>query len=217
MALRNKLYYPKSHIITNLRTAGKEWMLEDGTEYVGYYHRYVDGNVLTGAVYNRMESKKLIPYVSVVTQPNNFIYDRLRTRSAYASPNASITLPTLENYNTGKFTRYILRRRNATGVHDFLEIDEAQFKLWRNPKGGIDPNIYDALTLDWKLTGPLRDVIGSNGVRIEPGVYDTNQRMVQLKEKDFPRIEDFLTDYVEFSIYSKVTKPDIKKLFGITS
>ncbi len=38
MITRNKLYYPKSHIITNLHTIGNEWMLEDGTEYKGYYH-----------------------------------------------------------------------------------------------------------------------------------------------------------------------------------
>ena len=30
--LGNKLYYPKSHIVPNLYTNGKELMLEDGTE-----------------------------------------------------------------------------------------------------------------------------------------------------------------------------------------
>lgn len=214
MALRNKLYYPKSHIVTNLRTSGGEWMLEDGTEYIGYYHRYVDGTVLTGAVYNRTESKKLIPYVHVISQPNNFIYNKLKKKEDYMNPHNTIALPTLDDYKEGKFIRYILRRRNFTGAHDLIEVDKTQFKLWKNPKGGIDGDLYDALELDWKLTGPLHDVFDAKGNRKEAGVYDTNERIILLKEKDFPGISNFLTDYVEFSVHSKATSYDIKKLFG---
>jgi hypothetical protein len=213
MALRNKLYYPKSHIITNLRTDGLEWMLEDGTEYKGYYHKYIDGTVLTGAVYNKSESKKLIPYISSAEQPNNVIYDKLKKRPAYRPPHNTIALPTLDDYKEGKFARYFIRRRNYTSFQDIIEIDKKQFKLWKNPKGGIDPNIYDALTLDWKLTGPLHDSI-INQYHTEFGVYDTNQRLILLKEKDFPGLSNFLTDYIEFSIYSKTTPDNIKQLFG---
>ena len=77
MAIRNKIYYPKSHIVENLYTAGKEWMTEDGTEYIGYYHRYIDGKVASGAVYVRSQSVKLIKYVNVAAQPDNAVYNTL--------------------------------------------------------------------------------------------------------------------------------------------
>ena len=213
MATRNKLYYPKSHIITNLYTSGNEWMLEDGTEYKGYYHRYIDNTVLTGAVFNSSESKKLIPYVSVASQPENFIYNTLIKQNSFVAPYVSITLPTLDDYNIGKFSRFFLRRRNFSNYQDILEIDKAQFAKWKITSGGIDANIYDAIQLDWKLTGPLYDDY-SNKIPVY-GVADTNERIVLIKDRTFPGLKNFLTDYIEYSIYSKAVSEDIKKLFGV--
>ena len=75
--LGNKLYYPKSHIVTNLYTIGKELMLVDGTEYVGFYHRYIDNTVATGAVPHKSNSKKLIRYINQILQPNSLVYNTL--------------------------------------------------------------------------------------------------------------------------------------------
>jgi hypothetical protein len=213
MSIRNKIYYPKSHIVENLYTAGKEWMTEDGTEYVGYYHRYIDGKVASGAVYLRSESVKLIKYINVVTQPDNIIYNTLiKKTKAFKSPKQVIPIPTEEDYNIGRVTRYFLRRRNYSTFEDIIEINEAQFKLWKRTSSGVNQNLYSGLKIDWKLTGPLNDI--QEGINIVYGVYDTNKRLVLLKDYEMPGLKNFLTDYVEFSIYSPYVNPEIKKLFG---
>jgi len=211
MALRNKIYYPKSHITTNLRTDGREWMTEDGTEYKGYYHKYIDGKVLTGAVFSELESKTLIPYISKISQPEHFLYNSLIEKKVFQTPQSRTNIPTLEAYKKGKYNRFFLRRRNFTSFEDIIEIDEAQFDLWSVPDTGIDDSIYDAISISWKLTGPLNDQFSPSGTVY--GVLDTNRRLVFLKDRTFPGLKNFLTDYIEYSIYARLTSPEIKKLF----
>ena len=67
--------------------------------------------------------------------------------------------------------------------------------------------------MDWKLTGPLRDVVEDGKISV-PGVYDTNLRIVMLKDNVFTGLKNYLTDYTELSIYSPYISEDIKKQFG---
>jgi hypothetical protein len=211
--LGNKLYYPKSHIVTNLYTNGKELMLEDGTEYVGFYHRYIDNTVSTGAVPHKSNSKKLIRYVNQITQPDSLVYNTLiKKRLPEVFPTQALVIPDLDDYENGKFTRYFLRRRNYSTYEDIIEIDKPQWKLWRRQGSGINEKLYQGLELSWKLTGPLRDV--PNTFNTEYGVADTNQRLVFLKDREMPGLKNYLTDYIELTIYSPYVKSDIKKLFG---
>ena len=192
--LGNKLYYPKSHIVTNLYTIGKELMLVDGTEYVGFYHRYIDNTVATGAVPHKSNSKKLIRYINQIL------------------PTQALVIPDLDEYENGKFIRYFLRRRNYSTYEDIIEIDKPQWKLWRRQGYGINEKLYQGLELSWKLTGPLHDI--PNTFNTEYGVADTNQRLVFLKDREMPGLKNYLTDYIELTIYSPYVKSDIKKLFG---
>lgn len=208
---RNKLYYPKSHIIENLYTKGKQWMLEDGTEYIGYYHTYIDNTILTLATYNRVDSKPLIPYVDTAIQSNSFTYNALKAKSNYITPNNVLAIPVLKDYNNGSFSRYFLRRRNYTTYQDIIEINKDQFDSWKKPTGGIDNTLYNAIELNWKLTGPLHDIKAESN--IEYGVLDTNKRIISLKDRDFLGLKDFLTDYTELTIYSPIVPKEIKNLF----
>lgn len=215
---RRKIYYPKSHIVNNLITNGKEWMFEDGTEYIGYYHKYIEGLVMSGAVFSKSESKKLIPYVDQVVQPYNRIYKQLIDASRFPTvprfaPRYRYPLPDENDYAEGFMTRYILRKRNYNNRADIIEVDLDQFKLWRKRNFGIDETLYDGIEMYWKLTGPLRDVKDDNGVIKVFGVYDTNLRMVQLKNNEYPGLAEFLTDFTEVTIYSKVTAQSIKDLY----
>ena len=211
--LGNKLYYPKSHIVTNLYTIGKELMLVDGTEYVGFYHRYIDNTVATGAVPHKSNSKKLIRYINQILQPNSLIYNTLiKKRLPEVFPTQALVIPDLDDYENGKFTRYFLRRRNYSTYEDIIEIDKPQWKLWRRQGSGINEKLYQGLELSWKLTGPLHDI--PNTFNTEYGVADTNQRLVFLKDREMPGLKNYLTDYIELTIYSPYVKSDIKKLFG---
>lgn len=205
--MRKKLYYPKSHIITGLQTSGKEWMLEDGTEYVGYYHKYIDGTVLTLGDYSPSQSKTLIPYIDKATQPEAGIYDTIaKDISKYKAPIYKYTIPTQEDYKKGFYTRYIIQRRNT--LSEIIEIDLEQYSTLNTPDTGIDGNLYKGVTVTWKLTGPEYDNT------IEKGVYDTNKRIVELKDYDMKGLKQFLTDYLEFTIYSPVVSKEIKQQFG---
>lgn len=214
MSTRNKLYYPKSHIVNNLFTSGKEWMYEDGTEYTGYYHRYIDGTRMSGAVYSRSESKKLIEFINVATQPDNAIYNTLKKKIVYTTPTMHYPIPELEDYEAGKMARYFLRRRNLSSYEDIIEVSKAQFKLWKRPNGGINEKLYDGLQMDWKLSGPLDDI--KENLNIVYGVRSTNFRMVQLKDQLFTGLRDFLTDYTELTIYSPYVDKKYLELFGNT-
>ena len=211
--LGNKLYYPKSHIVTNLYTIGKELMLVDGTEYVGFYHRYIDNTVATGAVPHKSNSKKLIRYINQILQPNSLIYNTLiKKRLPEVFPTQALVIPDLDDYENGKFIRYFLRRRNYSTYEDIIEIDKPQWKLWRRQGSGINEKLYQGLELSWKLTGPLHDI--PDTFNTQYGVADTNQRLVFLKDREMVGLKNYLTDYIELTIYSPYVKSDIKKLFG---
>ena len=211
--LGNKLYYPKSHIVTNLYTIGKELMLVDGTEYVGFYHRYIDNTVATGAVPHKSNSKKLIRYINQILQPNSLVYNTLiKKRLPEVFPTQALVIPDLDDYENGKFIRYFLRRRNYSTYEDIIEIDKPQWKLWRRQGSGINEKLYQGLELSWKLTGPLHDIPDTFNTKY--GVADTNQRLVFLKDREMPGLKNYLTDYIELTIYSPYVKSDIKKLFG---
>jgi hypothetical protein len=216
MYKRPKIYYPKTKIITNLYTQGKEWMYENGVEYIGYYHRYLDGLVLTEPYYNLVKSEKIIPYSEIKKNQPNVIYDSISDLqvSFNASPTNVYTLPTLDDYKKGFFKRYFVYRRNLKDIYkEFFEVNDKQYKSWKTPREGIDEILYNAFVIEWRLTGPLNDIT-AEGQIIEFGVHDTNKRLVYLNEKQFPGIIKILTDYKEFSIYSLLTPEEIRKQFG---
>ena len=101
MAVRNKLYYPQSQIVTNLHTSGKEWMTESGEEYVGYYHKYIDGKVASGAVYVKGQSVTLIKYIDHAVQPDNALYNSLiKKKFTPISPKQTIPIPVADKFDT---------------------------------------------------------------------------------------------------------------------
>lgn len=212
---RNKLYYPKEQIQTGLYTTGKEWMTEDGMEYVGFYHKYLDGLVLAGAVYNKFTSVKLIKFIDVEIDRDVFRYSQLTKNETfsiaqYKAPIAVYPAPVQKDYKKGKFTRYFLKRRNGTET-DIIEIDVDQYESWISFNEGINENLYDAILIDWKLTGPIEDE--GKAPDITYGVASTNRRVVELKNRTFKGIKYFLTDYLEWSIHSPLVSDDIKRKF----
>jgi len=212
MSTGNRLYYPKTHIVNNLYTSGKEWMYEDGTEYMGYYHRYIDGIRMSGAVFEKGYSKKLIPYKDYVRQPDTIVYDGLKARKEYFTPLQSYPIPNEDDYAEGKILRYFIKRRNYSTYQDIVEINKPQYRAWQKRRSGIDETLYDAISLDWKLTGPLHDEV--DGLNTTYGVYDTNFRVVKLWDTKFSGLLNFLTDYTELSIYSPYVDKKYKELFG---
>ena len=201
-------YYPKGAVTFNLYTTGSEWMLQDTTEYIGFYYRTIDGEVRTGA-YPSSTGRILIPYRDPAGVATN--YDRV-TKVNLRPFLAPITYyPNLvkKDYLKGKFTRYFARRRNLQNpLQDIIEIDKKQFDSIRTRNSGIDESLYEGIELVWKLSGKEYDYIARSGVRIG-GVVSTNQRTVLSQDKRHPGLKYKLVDYREYTIYSSLVPSDV--------
>lgn len=212
---RNKIYYPENQIVRNLYSTNKQWMLEDGTEYIGAYHRYSSGEVYTEPTWNEFQSKKLVPYHIVASAPENLVYKKITKTdvTTFSAPIDYYPILKESDYVNGSVTRYFLQRNNlANALYSIIEVNKEQFgKLVISGKG-INNSLYNGISIPWKLTGPKNDVV-VGGTRITPGVEDTNRRIVEINSTNVPGLDKFLTDYIELSVYSLVTPAEIKIKF----
>lgn len=175
---RKKIYYPEGQIQKGLYTEGREWMLEDGTEYIGDYHKYITGEVFTKSSFIKNVSQLLIPFIdmSVKDLKQKFDYDTLveTPTSDFFSARYGITLPTQKDYDKGYFTRYFVKRHfdqiiTEVTKDNFLELEKQH---------------YVKLELAWKLRGNVEEI---------------NMKQVRTAERDIEGISNYLTNYSEFA------------------
>lgn len=191
---RFKTYYPADEITINLFTTGSEWMTEQSIEYIGEYHTYTTGEVYSEASYNPRSSVRLIPYISTETANNtNIIYKTLKPdiQVAYQSPEFTIISPTLNDYKSGFFRRYFLKKFNETVI---IEVDSKQFNLWKSSV--IDRNLYAGVEMLWFISGPIDDTYEKQ-IKIV-GVYSKNQKQLALAAQRMPGLATRLTNLIEF-------------------
>lgn len=201
-------YYPKGSITYNLYTTGSEWMLQDSTEYVGFYYSTIDGEVRTGA-YPSNTSKPLIPYRNPLSADTRYSSITTVDLRPFTAPVAYYPVLVKKDYLKGRFTRYFARRRNLQNpLQDIIEIDKKQFDSILSADTGIDESLYDGIQLEWKLTGKEYDYTDRSGVKIG-GVVDTNHRTVLSQDKRYPGLKYKLVDYREYTIYSSLVPPDV--------
>jgi hypothetical protein len=184
---RQRIYYPEGKIQKGLYTIGKQWMTEDGKEFIGAYHTYTTGEVFSQSSYVRDVSKKLIPYKDITREEikTSFDYDKLPKKQQledYFFPSYSKTTPTQNDYLKGFVNRYFVKSKFNDVI---METSITDYKK-------VTPQTFYKTTIPWKITGPVNDS-GS-----EPGVEDTNRRLVNLAERDVPQIKDYITNFVEF-------------------
>ena len=212
---RLKLYYPENQIIRNLYTSGKQFMLETGIEYVGFYHKYSTGEVYTESGWNEFQSKKLIPYRDSYTIENNSVYRNLTKTPVdkFVAPVYYFPILKESDYVNGFVTRYFVRRNNvSTDAFAIIEINESQYSKITTIGNGVNGNLYTGIEIPWKLTGPRKDVI-TDGIKTESGVEDTNERIVTVNNVKMPGLLLYVNDFIELSIYSPVTPKSIKDKF----
>lgn len=174
---RKQLFYSEGQIDSGLYTNGKEWMLEDGTEWFGTYHKYNTGEVYSESNYIKGVSKPLIPYIDIseVDKYTKFQYDLLveDTITDFFAPPYIKVSPTQDDYNNGYTTRYVIKRI-SNGL--FSETDRANYAK-------VQLEHYFKTIIRWKLIGDAVIV---------------NQRIVRNAEKDIEGISNYITNYSEF-------------------
>lgn len=207
MDKRQRAYYTKGQTINGLDTKGGEWMLVDGTEYIGQFHSYTTGEVFTEASFVDGISKRLIPFVDVITlnQQNqigidlnkNFEYDKIKNLDIVQSgkPNPAFVEPSSRDRVNGYFVRYFAVRANGDEI---IEINGTDIES-SGTENGLDRNLYNVFNLRWKISGPVNDILDTLGNIKESGIFDTNQRTINLKSQEYPSLKNYITDFLEFS------------------
>ena len=213
---RLKIYYPDTQIEKNIYTAGNQWMILDNWEnYVGFYHKYITGEVFTEKDWDPSKSKKLVRYKS---RPESYFKyadltsfvkingekvekttDRNTIFTRYRAPRAVKRQSNNNDFLNGVMQRYFVYKRNEPD-RVFFEIDKTQAQTYNRSKSGINDKLYGLVQFPWKLDGPENDVF-NNGILIEPGVVDTNKRIILRHSKKFRKLGEIVTNYKEFTIY----------------
>lgn len=218
MAYRKKLYYPENQIQRNLFTKGQEWMtLDDWKEYQGFYHKYATGEVFTEKDWDPTRSKVLVKYkkkedayfkyldlkhyVVLNGQKNLIVGGGGNQFSRYTAPRAVKAIPSEIEQENGLMTRYFVYKRNEPN-RIFFEVDKSQTANYTRDHDGINQYLYGLLEIPWKLSGPEFDV-KKNGTIFQPGVVDTNQRIIDRNSKKFPILKQILVNPREHTKYDK--------------
>ncbi len=114
--------------------------------------------------------------------------------------------PTTKDYIKGFFIRYFVQPKSD--LTQIIEIDKKQFGDYFKTDIGINKNAYNAVELKWRLTGQAYDSFDGN-IRIRPGVWHSNERVVKIKEKTIPNLSNKIKDYIRFALIDRsVVSPD---------
>lgn len=218
MANRAKIYYPENQIEKNLFTKGKEWMvLDDWSEYTGFFHKYATGEVFSEKEWNPTTSKKLTPYQKKTDSYFKYLDLREYTQvngqkerviggggsqfSRYQAPRAVKRTPDQIEKQDGVMTRYFIYKRNEPNSV-FFEVDKTQVADFDRDHTGINQYLYGLVEIPWKIDGTEFDVYNGD-LLTTAGVVDTNQRIVDRFSKKFPILKSILTNPREHSIYDR--------------
>jgi len=128
-------------------------------------------------VVNLSEHEKSLLYNEYTTLKDD-------TLKNYKDPISYRPVPTLDDYKSGKITRYIVQKRNDKSK--LIEIDKQQAAYYGTPTG-IDPTLYELLIFSWKISGKLNSEIDSNGIPIL-GIVDTNNNILAMITEQAPYI-----------------------------
>ena len=198
-------YFPKSRIIENQKANPGKFSNSKGDDYTGPYYTTFDGKTFTGANPAKGFSNPIIPYILPdFTNSNEFIAEDYK-QIAKNPPNYSLLdptpftpKPTSQNYLEGKITRYIARQKGGTQFK-VMEIDKTTFDDMTKQRGEINHSVWRAISIQWQISGPLNDEL-VNGIKVRPGIIDTNQKILDQAEKNFIGIKQYLNNLTQFSI-----------------
>ncbi len=207
------MYFPKSKIITDQYTNGKELVYkQEGTPYQGYYYILASGQVFSGKSPSDGQPKELSYATNHTgesvneqgtfqTSPTSVFkvydfatsklpYDNIRKQKQVNYPPVSLIEPTyvLPAPSYPSFRRYFVRRVNNA---IFIEIDKPQYDSLVSKDSTYNWPSYIPFFLPWTTGGASRSEI-----------EQTNRKIVALtenKEKVYG-LSQYITNYTQFAI-----------------
>ena len=206
-------YYPLTRVSPNKYTRGNEFTLPDGTPYTGKYYVTYDNKAYTGVnpiLGTNILLNDILKKQTKRTSEGNFTLSTANYINALSpeyrvDPDAQLVslepyypLPLNTDYARGYFTRYFAK--NVSGPGYVIEISQLDWTKIQN--GNVSDTVlgYETMSMLWQLTGPLHDTRKSQ-YQIVGGVYETNKRVTENKQKGFRGIVEFIGgDYTKFAI-----------------
>jgi hypothetical protein len=198
------MYYPQSQIKTNLYTNGGEFALTTTKqEYVGYYWTTSSGKTYTGKTPNDINiveltslSKTSLPINaqssdSVVfynlDQPNS-VYNNIKNidTKTLLLPTYYSPTPTSQDYQTGEFQRYFVKKTNEL---IYTEVSEDTYDKINSHDPTYLWQYYTPFVLPWFISGDKLTVAQTNNKVVEV----TIQRLKLYKFNEY-----LGNDYIKF-------------------
>ena len=206
-------YFPLTRIAPNNYTRGGEYITPDGKSYIGRYYTTYSGASFTGINPILGQNLKLTPIAEVsaaargigANATSTYEYTQTQIQALKAiDVDAELTslspyypVPLDSDYTRGYFTRYFAK--DVSGPGFVIEISQLDWTKIQN--GDISNTVlgYQSTSMLWQLTGPLNNTRVSQ-YQIKGGVYDTNKRVTEAKQKTFRGIVEFIGgDYTKFA------------------
>lgn len=103
--------------------------------------------------------------------------------------------PTQRDYQRGFIKRYFAQKKNKT--NQITEINRSQYLSHPNMLTGLNARLYRVFEIDWKISGVRNDIYNGK-VPVEIGVEDTNKNIIEIAERQYTGISDYLDDPLEF-------------------
>jgi hypothetical protein len=198
------MYYPQSQIKTNLYTNGGEFALTTTKqEYVGYYWTTSSGKTYTGKTPNDINiveltslSKTSLPINaqssdSVVfynlDQPNS-VYNNIKNidTKTLLLPTYYSPIPTSQDYQTGEFQRYFVKKTNEL---IYTEVSEDTYTKINSHDSTYLWQYYTPFAISWFISGDKLTVAQTNNKIVEV----TMQRLKLYKFNEY-----LGNDYIKF-------------------
>jgi hypothetical protein len=195
-------YFPKSRILTNQTANPGQFTTPDGNDYTGPYYTTFNGESFTGIDPNEGSSTPLIIYIP----PNSGFTDASIELYKQLNPTIEVNLidptpftpkPTEADYIVGRITRYIARQKGGTQFR-VMEIDKTTFDNLTKQRGDLNYSVWRAISIQWQISGPLHDEL-VNGIKVRPGIIDTNEKILNQAEKNFIGIKQYLSNPTQFA------------------
>jgi len=214
-------YYPLAAIQENKYTRGNQFLLPDKTPYTGRYYTLYNGRSFTGInpvlgtniPLTPINEPKLTDASLLVSGRSLLSGQNLDITGPYAasrvqnSQGGSLVLteltsyfldPQADDYARGYFTRYFAKTVSGPGY--VFEISKIDWTKIQNGDIAVENILgYESIDMLWQLTGPLKDTRVSQ-YQIKGGVFDTNKRVTEAKNKVFNGLLEFIgEDYTKFA------------------
>jgi hypothetical protein len=199
-------YFPKSRILTNQTANPGQFKTPNGDNYAGPFYTTFKGESFTGNDPSSGNSTPLIP-TPLMEDSINLDIDTIK-KIQYDSINSTANVnlvdptpftpkPTEADYRAGRITRYIARQKGGVQFR-VMEIDKNTYDNLTKQRGDVNYSTWRAISIQWQISGPLYDEL-VNGIKVRPGIIDTNEKILNQAEKNFIGIKQYLSNPTQFA------------------